>query len=158
MHFRKELLFNGTPEEVYAVLADEKFRHAVARRAGSTEVEITTEQTEEGLVSTVCSRQPAPDLPGPMASLLGSELRVDQQEIWVSHDHAKLEVTVHGKPGHIKGTVRLEPRGDQTAQIIDAEVKARIPLIGGKVEGVTCRVLGSIQKLQCEVANEMLAG
>lgn len=157
MHFHKELLFNGTPEEVHAVLADERFRRAVAERAGSTQVDVTSEQTEEGLVATVCSRQPAPDLPGPMASLLGDELRVDQKETWFSHDHADLEVTVHGKPGHIKGTVRLEPRGEQTAQIIDAEVKARIPLIGGKVEGVICRVLGSIQKLQCEVANEMLA-
>jgi hypothetical protein len=158
MHFRKELLFNGSPEQVYAVLSDESFRRKVAERAGSTQTDITTEQTPEGLVATICSRQPAPDLPGPMAGLLGSELRVDQKETWISNDQAELEVTIHGKPGHIKGMVWLEPRGGQTAQILDAEVHARIPLIGGKVEKVICRVLGSIQKLQCEVANEILAG
>ena len=52
--------------------------------------------------------------------------------------------------------MRLSERDGRTTQLVDAEAKARIPLVGGKIEAVICRALGSVLKLQEQVAAERL--
>lgn len=154
--FMKEIVFDGDHERVYGLLTDREFRIEVAKRAGATSVEATGEQTAAGMVETVETRQPAEGLPSAAQKLLGGELHVRQVETWRSDREADMDVSVPGKPGHIKGTIRLEERGESTVQIVEAEAVAHIPIIGGKVEQVICRVLGHLLKLQGTVAHERL--
>ena len=45
-----------------------------------------------------------------------------------------LSIESPGKPASASGTIRLEPDGSGTTEVVDLEIKVRIPLIGGKVE------------------------
>lgn len=158
MHFEKEIAFDADAEGVYALLTDEGFQREVAERAGATSIEIDEQESAAGLVCTVETRQPSDVLPGAARRVLGDELRVRQVETWRSRTEADLEVTIPGQPGRIRGTVVLRERGGRTVQVVDAEAKAKIPLVGGKIEQVICRALGSVLKLQGQVAAERLGG
>jgi Protein of unknown function (DUF2505) len=39
-----------------------------------------------------------------------------------------------GKPASAKGTIRLEPAGAGTREVVELEIKVKVPLIGGKLE------------------------
>lgn len=157
MHFHKEISFPGQLDDVAEMLGSEAFRREVAQRAGAHEIEVSRTETAEGVVSTVDSRQPATGFPSVAQKFLGAELHIRQVETWTSHDHAELDVAVPGTPGHVRGTVRLEQRGAETVQIVDAEIKVRVPLLGGQIETLIGRVLGYVLKLQAVVGAEHLA-
>ncbi|MEI2701901.1 MAG: DUF2505 domain-containing protein [Baekduia sp.] len=157
MRFHKEIVFPGRLDDVAELLADEKFRRAVAERAGAHDVDATRTEEDGVVVATVDSRQPADGLPGVAKKFIGSELHIRQVERWTSHDHADLDVTVPGTPLHVRGTVTLEQRGAETVQAVDAEIKVRVPLIGGQIETMIGRVLGHVLKLQAVVGAEHLA-
>lgn len=156
MDFRKEITFAADADSVYALLGEERFRREVAERAGATSIEVAEEQSAAGRTSMVQTSQPADFLPGAARRVLGDELRVRQVETWRTPTEADLEVTIPGQPGQIRGTVTLREEGGRTIQVVDAVAKAKIPLVGGKIEAVICRALGSVLKLQEQVAAERL--
>ena len=39
-----------------------------------------------------------------------------------------------GKPTSASGTIRLEPDGAGTREVVELEIKVKVPLIGGKLE------------------------
>ena len=58
----------------------------------------------------------------------------------------------------MNGTVRLGPAGSGTRIDVDGDLKAKIPLLGGKVEkAAEGPILGAIEKEQ-EVGTAWLAG
>ena len=41
-----------------------------------------------------------------------------------------------GKPTNIAGTIALEPSGAGTTEVVELEIKVKVPLIGGKLESL----------------------
>lgn len=159
LHFRKEIAIAGALDRVAEMLASEDFRREVARRAGASEIETGRVERPGGVIAaTVDFRQQVDGLPGPVARVVGREVHVKHTETWLSCDRANLEVELPGKPGHIRGTVALRQQGEETLQLVDAEIKVGVPLVGGQLEALLGRILGHVLKVQREVGNEMLAG
>ena len=50
------------------------------------------------------------------------------------HRAASLAIEAPGKPTSISGTIRLEADGAGTKEIVELEIKVKVPLIGGKLE------------------------
>ncbi len=157
MRFRKEIFFPGTVAEVRELLVDPEFRNAVAAESGSTGAETTVEETSRGVLLRTESRAPTADLPGFARPFLGDELVIRQEEHWVSDDRAELDVTLPGKPVSMKGTLTLEPSGEGTVQVTEAELKVKVPLVGGKAETLMGKILGNLLKLQGRVGAERLS-
>lgn len=163
MKFRKEIFFPGTVEQVRALLVDPEFRNAVAAESGSTAASTVVETTSRGTLLRTESRAPTDDLPGFARPFLGNELVIRQEEHWISDDRAELDVTVPGTPVSMKGTLTLVPATDAsgsqgTSQVTEAELKVKVPLIGGKAETLMGKILGSLLKLQGRVGAERLSG
>jgi hypothetical protein len=54
----------------------------------------------------------------------------------------QLRVTFHGTPAVMTGTVCIVPEGRRsTAVVVDAEFRANVPLVGGKVEGFAVPII-----------------
>lgn len=157
MRFLKELTFEGTPEQVYELLTDQGFREQVAAGAGeggSHSVSVT--EGPDGRRSRVESRQPTTDFPAAARKVVGDTMTILQEEHWTSPTEARMDVTIPGKPGSVRGTFRLEPRGETTVQVVDAEIKVGVPIVGGKVEKLIGQIMGNLLKLQAKLANERL--
>lgn len=158
MRFHKQIEFGAPPDVVWAMLADRDFRESVAREAGSASYDIAVTETDTGLRATIDTRQPATGLPGFARRIVGHELAIHQEEHWSPAGTGTLEVSIPGRPGHVKGDVALTQVGSGTVQTVDAEVKVHLPLVGGRIETMICQVLGNLLKLQGRVGERWLNG
>jgi hypothetical protein len=55
------------------------------------------------------------------------------------------------------GTLRIEPAGSGSVLKVDAAVKASVPLVGGKLEGVVADQFNRAVGAEEKIANEWLA-
>ena len=69
-----------------------------------------------------------------------------------------VEMAVAGAPIALKGTVRLAPGGPGTVEQLDAELKAKVPLIGGKIEKAAAPPIEEAIDIEAQTAQEWLAG
>jgi hypothetical protein len=66
-------------------------------------------------------------------------------------------VTIPGKPGEMAGTATLVESGGRTTERVDLEVTVRLPLVGGKLEGLVADMLGKALDTEHRTGVEWLA-
>ena len=131
MKFSHSMTYDAAPEAVAQMLADPAFRQKV------------------------CDAVHAVRRGGPRAR---PPQRIVQRETWQSSTDASLDVAVPGKPGGFAGTITLTPQGGGTQETVAGEVKVRIPLVGGKLEGLIGDMLERALKTEERVGRAWLAG
>lgn len=153
-----ELRYDGaTPEQVYSMLADPEFRDAVCEFQRFPRREVTITPTAAGMDVVVDQHRPAHEVPSFARKFVGDEINIVQTESWSSPTSASLHVTIPGKPGDMKGTVTLTAVDGGTTEVVAVEVKASIPLVGGKIEGVIGDMLGKALRAENKVGRDWLA-
>ena len=68
-----------------------------------------------------------------------------------------VDIHIKGAPLTVKGRIRLEPQGDRTVEVIEAELKANVPLIGGKLERAAADPINAAIEIEIELLREWLA-
>lgn len=137
-HVVQELQYGASLDEVAAMLADPAFREQVL---ADQDVLRSSVDVSDGVV-TIEQVQTAQGLPSFATKIVGDEITIIQRETWTSPDQADVEVSIPGKPGEITGTTTLFERDGTTIEKVDLEVSVRIPLLGGKLEGLVADMLG----------------
>ena len=59
-----------------------------------------------------------------------------------SRTTGNLSIESPGKPASATGTIRLEPDGAGTTEVVELEIKVKVPLIGGKLEKLMAEKVG----------------
>ncbi len=149
----KELTYDASLEEVAAMLTEPAFRELVLERMKVVRGHATV---EDGVV-TIDQVQSAAGLPSFATKLVGAEIRIVQVETWRTPAHADVEVTIPGKPGEMAGTATLTESGGRTTERIELEITVRIPLVGGKIEGLVADMLDKALVKEHETGVEWLA-
>ena len=54
--------------------------------------------------------------------------------MWLDTTTGSLSIESPGKPTSASGTIRLEPSGAGTTEVVELDIKVKVPLIGGKLE------------------------
>ena len=114
--------------------------------------------TGDGMTVTVDRVMPADGIPSFATKFVGSEIEVKQLETWTGPTRADLEVTIPGKPGHMRGTVTLSERDGETVETIQGDIKVSIPIVGGKLEALIGDLLASALRSEARVGRDWLAG
>lgn len=155
---RYELRYDdATPTQVFDMLSDPEFRDAVCAFQRFPRREVTITPTSSGMDVKVDQHRPATEVPSFARKLVGDEINIVQSESWSSSTRASLHVTIPGKPGDMKGTVTLNAVDGGTTEVVEVEVKASIPLIGGKIEGLIGDMLGKALRAENKVGRDWLA-
>jgi len=154
MKLQHSVRYDAAPADVYAMLTDPAFREKAcwAQQAESVEVQVTDGEVRIELV------QPNTDLPGFARAFAGETTRAVQAETWARGESADFSVTTPGKPAGISGTRRLVADGDGTLDTFDGEARAKVPLIGGKIEKLIGDKLKEGWDTEHEVGIGWLAG
>lgn len=147
----------ATPEQVHAMLADRAFREEVCRYQRFHRWDVSIEPDGDRMQVAVDQYRGADEVPGFARKFIGDEIHIAQRESWTSPTGADLEVTIPGKPGEMKGTVTLNGDADGTTEVVEAEVKVSIPLVGGKLEGFIGDMLLKALKAENKVGTRWLA-
>ena len=136
MKLRHEITYDAPASEVYAMLSDPAFRERSCDAMGVLEREITIEQVGDGMHLRIDQVQPTEGIPSFAKKFAGETTRALQEEEWSDRRSATLKVTTPGKPTEITGTLTLTEEGGRTTETFDGECKVKVPLIGGKLEGL----------------------
>ena len=149
----KSMTYDAPADAVAAMLDDVAFREEVLARQkvlrGSASVDgdlVTIEQVRSG-----------DDLPSFARKFVGDEITIVQRETWTSPTSCDVELAIPGKPGEAVGTMRLVESGGTTTEVVDLDLTVRIPLVGGKIEGLIAGLFSEALDIEHRVGVEWLS-
>lgn len=152
----------ATPHEVIAMLTNEDFQNHKCVATGALRHTVTV--TAQGDRTIVISTRDLPSdrFPHFVRSMVGDTLHVTETQDWgPSEDdgtrHGTLTVEIAGAPVHLHGTLSLKPEGPGTVEIIEGNLKASIPFLGGKVEEAAAPAIQSAIRVEGETGAVWLA-
>ncbi|MBZ5740125.1 DUF2505 domain-containing protein [Nocardioides mangrovi] len=134
MRFRHEVTYDAAPADVFAMLADPAFREAACAAQDVISAEVEVERTGEGFTLTIDQLQRTDDLPSFARTFAGDSTRAIQREVWTDPTGGTLEIDAPGKPSQVRGTITLVDGGGTTTEVVELDLRIKVPLIGGKLE------------------------
>jgi uncharacterized protein YndB with AHSA1/START domain len=142
MKFRHEITYDATREQVFEMLADPEFRKASAEAMNVVSADVSINRHGDGMSVRIDQVQHTAGVPGFAKKIVGDTTQAIQIEEWSSPEGGTIEIQTPGKPTHVSGTLTLTESGGTTTETMDVEVKAKVPLIGGKLESLLADLIG----------------
>ena len=158
MKFRHDLTYDAPPADVFAMLADPAFREAACAAQDVISAEVHLERTGNGFTLTIDQEQRTDDLPGFARTFAGDSTRAIQHEEWEDSTGGTLRIEAPGKPSDVRGTITLRAEGSGTREVVELELKIKVPLIGGKLEKLLAERITAGMDAEHEVGVAWLAG
>lgn len=156
MKFRHELRYDAPPDQVFDMLADPAFRQAACEAQDVISADVRLERDGEGFTLVIDMLQRTDDLPGFARTFAGDSTQAVQRETWTSTQGGDLEIEAPGKPTKMVGTIRLQPTGSGTTEVVELDIKVRVPIIGGKLEKLMGDKVQRGMDLEHEVGRDWL--
>ena len=156
MEFRTELTYDARPEAVFAMLSDPAFREQVAEAQGVVSVDVRLTPTDDGFTMVSDQVQNTEGLPAIAKKIAGDTTQAVVTEEWSSHTQGTIAIAAPGKPTSARGTISLAPDGEGTVEIVELDVRVKVPLIGGKLESLMADTIGSGYEVEHTVGRAWL--
>lgn len=153
MQFTHSTRYDAAPADVLAMLTDPAFRTKSSHAQQASGVNVTV----EGNTLRLEMEQPNTDIPAFARAFAGESTRTVITEVW-SDTSAKVTIETPGKPAGITGTRTLQADGTGTKDVFEADAKAKVPLIGGKIEKLIAAKFADGLRAEETVARAWLAG
>jgi uncharacterized protein YndB with AHSA1/START domain len=164
VRLKAELRYDAEPAEVFAMLTDPAFqeRKLAATGAVEHEAEVAT-RDDGGAVVTTRRTMPTDQVPDLVRNLVGPRLTIVQVEEWgpAGADGGRsgtVTAEVSAAPVRLTGTLRLAAAGAGTIETLDAELKARLPIIGGRIERAADPAITAAVEVEEREGRAWLAG
>ena len=158
---REELA--GTVEEVYALFTDVAFQEAkcLATTDDANHFSVDVSGGPAGRVRTERHLR-SQGLPDVAKSFVGEHLTIIEVQDWSGpagdgSRQSAVDMHVKGAPLTLKGTLRLEPTASGTVKVLDAELKAHVPFIGGRIEKAAAEPIKAAIEIETGLLREWLA-
>ena len=133
MHFRHELDYDATPDEIFEMLADRAFRERVSDALDVVSHSITMEPRADGFTLVNDQVQRTEGLPAIARKFAGDTTRAVQREEW-------------------------QDRSGGTREVVELDVSVRVPVIGGRLEALLADRLHASIDAEHEVGKAWLKG
>ncbi len=135
-----DIRYDAAPDAVFAMLCDEDFQAQRCIATGALAHDVTVEEFDDGgVVVTAHRTMPTDQVPDFVRTFVGQTLVVSEIQDWqAADDHGSREGTlvleIKGAPIRMTGTLSLVAEGTGAVEVIDCDLKASVPLVGGKIE------------------------
>jgi uncharacterized protein YndB with AHSA1/START domain len=151
MRFRHALTYDAPPERVFEMLADPEFRRQSCEAMEVISADVRLERAGEGFTLVIDQQQNTRDLPSFARTFAGESTQAIQRETWATQDLGDLVIESPGKPASAAGTIRLQADGSGTTEVVELEIKVKVPLIGGKLEKLMAEKVAAGMDVEHEV-------
>jgi hypothetical protein len=135
-----EIRYDADPATVFAMLADADFQERKCAATGALDHEVEIEEYDDGSAAIRSSRtMPTEHVPDFLRTFIGQALTVVQVDDWqpAAPDGSRegtVVVEIKGAPVRLAAAMTLDPDAGGTRELIDGDLKASVPLIGGRIE------------------------
>lgn len=136
MKLRHEISYDAPASDVWTMLSDPAFRQKSCDAMGVLSSTIAIEPVGQGMKVRIEQVQRTEGIPSFAKKFAGDTTQAVQVEEWSDRRNATLTVKTPGKPTEITGTLTLTEEGGRTVETFDGECRVKVPLIGGKLEGL----------------------
>jgi uncharacterized protein YndB with AHSA1/START domain len=131
--------YAATPDEVFVMIADEDFQNRKCVATGALRHTVSIRAQGDQTIITSTRDMPSDRFPSFVRSIVGETLAVTETQEWgpSTRDgarHGKLTVHIHGAPITLHATLSLAAGGLGTVEDVEGDLRASIPILGGKVE------------------------
>jgi uncharacterized protein YndB with AHSA1/START domain len=162
MDLRTEQRYDADPSTVFAMLTDEAFLALKAEATGALRHEGSVDRDGDRVTVRLLRVMP-PDVPDFVRRFVGDTINLDQTDTWEpaatnGSRTGSIRITMGGAPVQLTGDMRLTPTETGSQTSIDAEIKAAIPLFGGKIEKAVHDALVQAVRIEENVGREWLDG
>jgi hypothetical protein len=154
--------YAATPEEVFAMFANEDFqgRKCAATGARRHSVSISKQGDHTVIVST--RDLPTNGFPDYVKSMVGDTLVVTETQDWgppgtEGSRRGRLTVDIAGAPVGLAGTLTLDRGGQGTVETVEGDLKAKVALIGAMIENAAAPAIRSAIRVEGETGHAWLA-
>lgn len=140
-HLSAHLALPDDPETAFALLTDPGYVEEVATATGGHDVSVTVTPGDDGGATVVSARSLPANLPSYAKAFVGDTISLTETRVYgpAAADGSRdgtFDVDFGSTPITISGTLRLQPEGEVSGLAIEVDIKASVPFVGGKVEGV----------------------
>ena len=162
MDLRSEQRYDADPSTVFAMLTDEAFLARKAEATGALRHEGSVVRDGDRVTVRLLRVMP-PELPDFVRRFVGDSIDLDQTDTWepAAADGSRIgsiRIMMSGAPVQLTGSMRLAPTATGSQTNIDAQIKAAVPLFGGKIEKAVYDALLQAVAIEETVGREWLDG
>jgi len=134
-----QIRYPASCETVFEMLVDPQFQERVCEATGALRHEVQVERDGAAAVITTRRELPTDDIPDYARGFVGRTLDVVRVDRWEAPaaDGSRagtLTLEVQGAPIRLHGTLALRPDDAGCEEAIAGDLKASVPLLGGKME------------------------
>ena len=151
----------GDVGTVFDVLTSESFAACQAARFGDDSRIVRREETADGGVTVVVSRQLPAGIPGFLQKLLPKDGRVVETHVWGPDEGGSRRGTwkadIAGAPATLGGTMSLTGTPTGTRHVIEGEVQVKVPLVGGKAESFIAEMVQKLAAKEAQLLTEQVS-
>jgi hypothetical protein len=129
--------YAANADQVAALLKDPEFLRKRSEAAGESNVDVRVEETSDG-IHVVTARDKVVELPSFAKRMFSPSNRIVEDTTWRRQGEqwvAEYAIEITGIPGEVRGRSTLAPTASGCRYESRFEVTARIPMVGGKLEG-----------------------
>lgn len=142
MRLTDEIRYDADRARVFAMLTDADFQERKCAATGAVDCEVSIERFPDGGATIRTQRtMPTDQLPDFARPFVGKTVLIVEVDDWQPPDpdgarEGSVVVEIKGAPVRFAGSLALRAvSGDAgTLEAIDGDIKASIPLVGGKME------------------------
>lgn len=162
MRITERIVHPATPDRVYAMVVDLDYQHQRCERSGALSHEVALEQEADSLTVVTRRQMPTTQLPDAFRSLVGQHVDLVETTRWGPADsdgtrEGALQLDVEGTPLSMVGGIHLRPTEDGTTYTVDGDLRAHVPLIGGRIERAAAPMVAHALQIEQEVGARWLA-
>lgn len=163
MKIEETWTYDAPPDRVFAMLLDPAFQEAKCAATGALSCSASVEEQPPLHVIQTRREMSTDGLPDGVARLIGATVQITEMQRWGQpaadgSRSAELTVSIGGLPIDYTGRIRMKPDGDTTSMHVLGDLRARIPLFGGKVESGAAPGISSGVRIEAETGAKYLAG
>lgn len=163
MKLQEEIRYDAAPDAVAAMLADPAFQADKCEQTGAIDhtVEVDGDTAGPFTVTTVRT-MPTNDFPDVAKKFVGETIVIKQVDTWQAPDAdggraGAVRMKIAGAPVELTGTMALIPGGGGTVHSLSGDLKASVPLFGGKLEKAAAPAILMGLRKEGEVGQAYLA-
>ena len=144
------------------MLTDEDFQARKCTAHGAHGQGVSIEAHGERTTIVSIRDLPTGDLPSFVKSIVGDTVTVTETQDWGppgtdGSRSGSLTVGIAGAPVDLAGTLSLTPGGGGSVEVVEGDLKARIPLIGDRIEKAAAQAIQSAIRVEGETGRDWLA-
>ena len=136
----EELHYDSAPRELFALISSGAFQLEIISHLGGKDAELVEQTvTPDGGMKVVTRQRTGVELPGFAKKLIPASTTVTQTYVWEparedGSREGKWSAAIKGAPVSMGGPTELRTTRSGSVHVFSGEVKASVPVVGGKLE------------------------